>query len=787
MKSFVRTLSLPACFLLAVMIGLSGCSSDPKVRKQKFLDNGNKLFAKGEFKQAALYYRRALREDAQFAEAYYKVGLTSIKLGNWADAIGSLQRAFTLDPKNSDAGAKLAEIYMIATAQEPKRAKQFAMEIKDVSDRLLQRDAKSFDGLRLAAFLDLSEGKLDDAIAKYRIANSVKPDQPEITVPLVDTLVKNKQGAEAEKIALDQVEKKKDFIPFYDLLYAMYMRDRRVDEGEKIIRRKIANTGAPEYNLQLAAHFFVQQNRTAMETALREVSGNAKVKQSYARTGDFYFSLREGAKARQEYETGLKSGKDTEVYQKRLVQINVTENKIPEAAVIADEILKNNPKDPEAKAMRSALQVSSGNIGEINKAITDLTALVRQNGENPVMHYELARALMAKASKENNKAELIDQARTELDETIKLRPDFALARLLLSQVHINKGDFSKAVQVSDEVLSTQPANIQALLMRAVAWRGLQEYPKAQATFEALLKANPNLGDARFQLAQTYLEQKKYALAEETFGQMRKMHEGDARWISGLVQTYLAQNRFKDATDLLTGQVSKYPENDGIKISLAAVAISDKQYDKAEQIYMQLAQKNPKSGDLLAMLGQLHETKWVNNKAAGDAELRTSVDFYRKALAITPENPGLLVKLGQALEVLDQTPEARIHYEKVLRLEPGNIVALNNVAYLKAEEGSDLDGALTMAQKAKQQAPYSPEVADTLGWIYIKKNLPDEALRIFNDVVKKNPENPIFRMHLAQAMFQKGDRPGARTELNKALKNNPSKLTEQQIRALLQKI
>jgi tetratricopeptide (TPR) repeat protein len=787
MKSFVRTLGLPACLLLAVLTGLTGCNSDPNVRKQKFLDNGNKLFAKGEYKQAAIYYRRALREDAQFAEAYYKSGLTSIRLSNWGDAIGSLQRAFTLDPKNSDAGAKLAEIYMLASAQDPKRAKQFAMEIKDVSDRLLQRDPKSFEGLRLAAFLDLGEGKLEDAIAKYRMANSVKPDQPEVTVPLVDTLMKNKQVPEAEKIALGQIERKKDFVPFYDLLYALYIRDKRIDEAEKMIQRKITNTGLPEYNLQLAAHYFGQQNRPAMEAAIAKVSGNEKVKQSFARTGDFYFALSEKATARQEYEKGLKSGKDVDVYQKKLIQLNVAENKIPEAAVIADEILKNNPNDSEARAMKSALQVSSGSMAEINKAITDLTALVRQNGENPVMHYELARALMAKASKENNKRELIDQARTELDETLKLRPDFGLARVLLAQVHINRGDFSKTVQVCDEVLSTQPANIQALLMRAVAWRGLQEYPKAQATFEALLKANPNLGDARFQLAQTYLEQKKFGQAEEAFNQMRKMHEGDSRWISGLVQTYLAQQRLKDAADLLTAQVSKYPENDGFKIALAAVVAQDKQFDRAEKIYSELAQKNPKSGDFQAMLGQLHETKWTSNKAAGDAELKTAVDYYRKAVALTPDNPGLLVKLGQALELLDQSAEARTHYEKVLRLEPENLVALNNVAYFKAEEGADLDGALAMAQKAKQQAPHNPEVADTLGWIYIKKNLPDEALRIFNDIVKKNPENAIFRMHLAQAMFQKGDRPGARTELNRALKSNPDRLTEQQIRSLLQKI
>lgn len=787
MTSFVRTSGLGLYLLVAALIGLAACSSDPKVRRQKFLDNGNKLFAKGEFKQAALYYRRALREDAQFAEGYYRMGLTSLKMGNWADAIGSLQRAFTLDPKNTDAGAKLAEIYMLATAQEPKRAKQFAMEIRDVSDRLLQRDAKSFDGLRLAAFLDLNDGKYADAIAKYRTANTVKPNDPVVTVPLVQTLVNNKQVAEAEKLALDQIEKRKEYLPFYDLLYSLYIRDNRVDEAEKIIRRKIANTGNAEFNLQLAAHHFTRGNRDAMEAALKLVSGNDKIPDSYARTGDFYFNMRENTKARQEYETGLKAGKNADIYQKKLIQLNVAENKISDASNIVEQILKANPKDPDARAMKSALQVSSGDINQINQAITDLTALVRQNGENPVMHYELARAILSKAAKTNNRSDQIELAKTELDETIKLRPDFQIARVLLAQVHINRGDFSKAVQVSDEILSSQPNNLQALMMRAVAWNGLREYQKAQSTFEGILKVNPKLGDARFHLGQTFFEQKMYTQAEGQFDQMRRDNEGDPRWLVGLVQTYMAERRFKDAVDLLQQQTNKYPENDGFKINLAAVMMADKQFEKAQAIYTSLAQKNPKSGDLQAMLGQFHQAKWENNKMAGDADLRTAIDYYRKALVLTPDNPGLLVKLGMALSTIEEPGEARTLYEKILRLEPGNIIALNNFAFLKAEDGSDLDGALTMAQRAKQQAPNSPEVSDTLGWIYIKKNLPDEALRILTEVVRKSPENPIFRMHLAQAMFQKGDRPGARTELNKALKSNPSKMVEGQIRGLLQKI
>jgi tetratricopeptide (TPR) repeat protein len=188
-------------------------------------------------------------------------------------------------------------------------------------------------------------------------------------------------------------------------------------------------------------------------------------------------------------------------------------------------------------------------------------------------------------------------------------------------------------------------------MRAVAWRGLREYDKAQATFKGLLKVNPALSDARFHLGQTYFELGKFADAEAEFNEMRRVNEGDGRWLTGLVQTYLARDRNKDAVSLLQSVSSRYPENNGFKISLAAVYTRDKQFDKAREIYDALLQKNPKSGDLHAMKGELHQTMWQSNKAAGMGELKTAVEYYRKAVSFTPENPGVLIKLGMALEEL----------------------------------------------------------------------------------------------------------------------------------------
>ena len=48
------------------------------------------------------------------------------------------------------------------------------------------------------------------------------------------------------------------------------------------------------------------------------------------------------------------------------------------------------------------------------------------------------------------------------------------------------------------------------------------------------------------------------------------------------------------------------------------------------------------------------------------------------------------------------------------------MAANNLAFLYADEGGNLDLALQLAQTAKQHLPNSAEVDDTLGWVYYKK-------------------------------------------------------------------
>jgi len=108
----------------------------------------------------------------------------------------------------------------------------------------------------------------------------------------------------------------------------------------------------------------------------------------------------------------------------------------------------------------------------------------------------------------------------------------------------------------------------------------------------------------------------------------------------------------------------------------------------------------------------------------------------------------------------------------LIIMPDNPLALNNLAMITAEGGGNLDQAQTYAERAKKGAPNEPNVSDTLGYVYLRKNLNAQAAEIFRQNVQQYPQNPAFRFHLAMALLKTGDKQGAREQASKALQAAP---------------
>jgi Flp pilus assembly protein TadD len=129
-------------------------------------------------------------------------------------------------------------------------------------------------------------------------------------------------------------------------------------------------------------------------------------------------------------------------------------------------------------------------------------------------------------------------------------------------------------------------------------------------------------------------------------------------------------------------------------------------------------------------------------------------------------------LASARSDQGQVDSAMTAYETVLRLNPRNLLAANNLAVLLVEHKGDptsLQKAFGLSRDFEKEAPH-PLFIDTLGWVRFKMGQHEEAIRLMKHAVAKSPEMSVLNYHLGIAFFQSGKRAEARTYLSKALKN-----------------
>jgi tetratricopeptide (TPR) repeat protein len=488
--------------------------------------------------------------------------------------------------------------------------------------------------------------------------------------------------------------------------------------------------------------------------------------------GDFYLRLNDGDEAIRQYKEGMTAdSKRKSTYQKRMIEVLIRQGKRGMAAEINDAILRENPKDIDARGLQASLMLEKG---DVQKAMAELQSVVTSAPDNFVAQYNLGRAHQLRGE--------LEQARQRFTEAIRLRTDYIPARVALAQLQVARGDYEAALKSSAEILTMDKLNTPAKLIEAAAYLGMKKYELARQVLDVMLKADPNATDALFQLGVVNLAENKYPAAEASFRKCYQLEPLSARGLLGVVEVLMAQNKEDSAIQLLQSEIQKNPKRSDYHIALGNTAVRAGKYDLAITEFQKVAESSEKgskgAGDAYLRMGETFRRR---------GDLNNAIVVMQKARETMPDNPLVISTLALILDSAGRKQEARIAYEQCLKLDPRNGVALNNLAYLLAENNGDLDQALTYAQRAKQILPQLNEISDTLGWIYLKKNLTDNAIETFHDIVTKQPTHSTYRYHLGMAYVQKGDKMKASQELQKALKNNPPKDEKDKIEQLLQKL
>jgi tetratricopeptide (TPR) repeat protein len=249
--------------------------------------------------------------------------------------------------------------------------------------------------------------------------------------------------------------------------------------------------------------------------------------------------------------------------------------------------------------------------------------------------------------------------------------------------------------------------------------------EARAAFERALSKDPNFVDALSALTKMDLEDKHQDVARARVDAAVKRNGKDGRTAALAGATYVALGDYAKAEPELRQAIAMEPGNLTAYGLLAQVFASQKRLADATREFEGLAQRAPKA-------------------------------------------VGVQTFMAILLDLQHRTDDARAQYQKVLEIDPRAPVAANNLAWMYAEQGQQLDEALQLAQTAKAQLPDEPSVTDTLAWVYYKKNLSDLAIPILEPLTRQDPNNPTYRYHLGLAYAKAGKNSLARQSLERAL-------------------
>ena len=223
--------------------------------------------------------------------------------------------------------------------------------------------------------------------------------------------------------------------------------------------------------------------------------------------------------------------------------------------------------------------------------------------------------------------------------------------------------------------------------------------------------------------------------------------------------FLQQKDGPRAVKRVNDQITKVPGNASLYALLGSVYEAGGNASKAEEAYYRAIATDPKVVTPYLLLGGLYA------RAHG---YTMATQKYEEAIRLNPRLLPGYVLLSVMYEQQGNVARSRQYLEQALKIDATFAPAANNLAFSLVEHGGDVNRAVALAETAYRQTPADPHVMDTLGWIYLKKGLPQRALPLLQTSAGRLPNDAVVHYHLGLAYYRLGNTDMARRELHRAL-------------------
>ncbi len=782
---------------LSAVLFLGACQSDEE-RAQGFLDRGKAYIEDEKAEEAIIEFKNVLQIDPENAEAHEALSLAYLEVQKPRDAYWEMSETVRLDPENVDARLRYGTISAAIGDHE------ISLE---QSEAVLRLDPMSSPGFLLRAQSRESVGDLEGAESDFRAALSNDPSGPAYHFLLSGFLERQRRLDESEEVLRGLMEVEESYLAMSSLARTVITAGDRDDEAVPLLKRAVAL--AKEAPVELPRR---EPGKKGGSTSLiPNVKRGDAVLAAYRLFSAFHFDRDRFDQAIATLEEGVASvdskAKLELIYQ--MAALHRMKGKSEEADALIHRATLESPDSATAQLVLSAFLGQQGDAEGALKAARDalaidpenqaaqlreaellvdigfrnddqemigrgreiVDAVIAEQPESPEAHFVRAKLELAGND--------IDAARESLETVLQARPDWAQARFVLGSTMAASGDLTRARVELARAVENDPNQLEAqkLLTKIHAQLGEHEFAIEQG--RKYLEQRPADGEVRIVVGQSLIRvgrgEEAYkevdqipedqrgapeyfalgrldlAFGREELGskRLRKAAElapGNPAVMRALLVLDRDQDRLADSVARVAKARAAAPESSEIAELEAEVKLLLKDLDGARAALERAVELEPRNVTAQLALADLAR------RSQDPAEMLSVLERATKAV---PESSDLQYRLASAYEREGRRPDAIEAYEKSITLNPDLAKAKNNLAYLLAETGGDLDRALELAQQAKEQLPDDGNSADTLGWVLLKRGVPSAAIGYLEEATERFPEGAyevqgIVRNHLAAA-------------------------------------
>jgi len=401
---------------------------------------------------------------------------------------------------------------------------------------------------------------------------------------------------------------------------------------------------------------------------------------------------------------------------------------------------------PVASASEASKQFWISTVAQVwNRDALARSAMEKSAGLLPVYPPALRAQMNAVFARQEFDDRQKNDATAKLIETASQAGAVGLSRELAGLLALRRNESTEALRAFDDAIKAGDNSPDLLLVYAAALRQQGNDTKAEQYLWKLVTDRPGFDDAWYSLFRFYADQQNGPAARNVID---KWLAADPGTINGriLLATILFQaKQVDDAEQILTRLFNDYPGRPEV------LAINASLYQQTGRINLfiakleELRSRQPDNQDVVQRL----VGTYVEQGRTADA-LRV-LDATRSAVA---SDADLLYYVAHLYQLVGQNATTEEVLADVIKLDPRNASANNDLGYTWVDRGEKLDESERMIRIAVDVEPDNQSFLDSLGWALYKRGKFAEAHKYFELAVGPAAfPDPVVLDHLGDVLYR----------------------------------